>query len=182
MAERSMKILWMVLLIVAAYQDFRERQVSVMWMVCGAAAGMIGCCLMAGERYQDMLETGMDAERVGLLMNVVKIQMVRIGKAAGIGVTLLILAKLTGGAMGGGDGLFFLMSAFYWDWKELLVLFLETLAISSAWGMALLMKRQWNRAGTPSVRWKETIPFLTCCLLPGIIQVWNVLMQWKLAK
>ena len=44
MAERSMKILWMVLLIVAAYQDFRERQVSVMWMVCGAAAGMIGCC------------------------------------------------------------------------------------------------------------------------------------------
>ena len=56
MAERSMKILWMVLLIVAAYQDFRERQVSVMWMVCGAAAGMIGCCLMAGERYQGMLE------------------------------------------------------------------------------------------------------------------------------
>ena len=174
MAERSMKILWMVLLIVAAYQDFRERQVSVMWMVCGAAAGMIGCCLMAGERYQDMLETGIDAERVGLLMDVVKIQMVR--------VTLLILAKLTGGAMGGGDGLFFLMSAFYWDWKELLVLFLETLAISSAWGMVLLMKRQWNRAGTPSVRWKETIPFLTCCLVPGIIQVWNVLMQWELAK
>ena len=63
MAERSMKILWMVLLIVAAYQDFRERQVSVMWMVCGAAAGMIGCYLMAGERYQGMLETGIDAER-----------------------------------------------------------------------------------------------------------------------
>ena len=70
MAERSMKILWMVLLIVAAYQDFRERQVSVMWMVCGAAAGMIGCCLMAGERYQRMLETGIDAERVGLLMKI----------------------------------------------------------------------------------------------------------------
>ena len=134
MAERSMKILWMVLLIVAAYQDFRERQVSVMWMVCGAAAGMIGCCLMAGERYQGMLETGIDAERVSLLMNIVKIQIVRIGKAAGIGIALLILAKLTRGAMGGGDGLFFLMSAFYWDWKELLVLFLETLAISSAWG------------------------------------------------
>ena len=100
MAERSMKILWMVLLIVAAYQDFRERQVSVMWMVCGAAAGMIGCCLMAGERYQDMLETGIDAERVGLLMNIVKIQIVRIGKAAGIGIALLILAKLTRGAMG----------------------------------------------------------------------------------
>lgn len=177
MAERSMKILWMVLLIVAAYQDFRERQVNVMWMVCGAAAGMIGCCLMAGERYQDMLETGIDAERVSLLMNIVKIQIVRVGKAAGIGIALLILAKLTRGAMGGGDGLFFLMSAFYWDWKELLVLFLETLAISSAWGMALLMKRQWNRAGTPSVQWKETIPFLTCCLVPGILQVWNVLMQ-----
>ena len=117
MAERSMKILWMVLLVVAAYQDFRERQVSVMWMVCGAAAGMIGCCLMAGERYQDMLETGIDAERVSLLMNIVKIQIVRIGKAAGIGIALLILAKLTRGAMGGGDGLFFLMSAFYWDWK-----------------------------------------------------------------
>ena len=95
MAERSMKILWMVLLVVAAYQDFRERQVSVMWMVCGAAAGMIGCCLMAGERYQDMLETGIDAERVSLLMNIVKIQIVRIGKAAGIGIALLILAKLT---------------------------------------------------------------------------------------
>ena len=102
MAERSMKILWMVLLIVAAYQDFRERQVSVMWMVCGAAAGMIGCCLMAGERYQGMLETGIDAERVSLLMNIVKIQIVRIGKAAGIGIALLILAKLTRGAMGGG--------------------------------------------------------------------------------
>ena len=177
MAERSMKILWMVLLIVAAYQDFRERQVSVRWLACGAAAGMIGCCLMAGERYQGMLETGINVERVSLLMNIVKIQIVRIGKAAGIGIALLILAKLTRGAMGGGDGLFFLMSAFYWDWKELLVLFLETLAISSAWGIALLMKRQWNRAGTPSVRWKETIPFLTCCLIPGILQVWNVLMQ-----
>ena len=45
MAERSMKILWMVLLIVAAYQDFRERQVSVMWMVCGAAAGITDECV-----------------------------------------------------------------------------------------------------------------------------------------
>ena len=115
MAERSMKILWMVLLIVAAYQEFRERQVSVMWMVCGAAAGMIGCCLMAGERYQDMLETGIDAERVGLLMNIVKIQIVRVGKAAGIGIAPITLAKLTRGAMGGGDGLFFLMSAVFGD-------------------------------------------------------------------
>ena len=50
--------------------------------------------------------------------------------------------------MGGGDGLFFLMSAFYWDWKELLVLFLETLAISSAKGNGAAdeetMEQSWN--------------------------------------
>ena len=173
MTERIMKILWMVILIAAAYQDLRERQVSGMLLVCGAVAGMAGYCLMAEEMYRGMLETRIDAERVDLMVKAVRIPAARIGKAAGIGGTMLILAKLTQGAIGCGDGLFFLMSACYWDWKYLMALFLGALGVSSAWGMILLMKRQWSRGGIHAGKMMETIPFLTCCLVPGVCLVWN---------
>lgn len=173
MTERIMKILWMVILIAAAYQDLRERQVSVPLLVIGAGMGILGSCLMAGEMYRGMLEIRIDAERVDLLVKAVKIPAARIGKAAGIGGTMLILAKLTRGAIGCGDGLFFLMSACYWDWKYLMVLFLGALGVSSAWGMILLMKRQWSRGGIHAGKMVETIPFLTCCLVPGVYLVWN---------
>ena len=175
--ERIIKILWMVSLFVAAIQDFKERQVSVPLLLVGAGTGILGVCLMTGEEYRKWMETGINAERVNLLVKLVEMQVVRIGKAAGIGVMLLILAKLTRGAIGGGDGLFFLMSACYWDWKCLMILFLGALAVSSVWGMILLMKRQWSRDGIHAGKMMETIPFLTCCLVPGVCLVWKALRQ-----
>ena len=175
--DRIMKILWIVILFVAAIQDFRERQVSVPLLLVGAGMGILGVCLMTGEWYENWTETGIDAERVDLLVKLAEMQVVRVGKAAGIGVILLILAKLTRGAIGSGDGLFFLMSACYWDWKDLMVLFLGALAVSSVWGMILLMKRQWSRGGIHAGKTKETIPFLTCCLVPGVFLAWKALRQ-----
>ena len=171
--DRIMKILWIVILFVAAIQDFRERQVSVPLLLVGAGMGILGVCLMTGEGYENWMEIGIDAERVDLTVKFAKMQVLRIGKAAG--AILLILAKLTRGAIGGGDGLFFLMSAWYWDWKGLMILFLGALGVSSAWGMVLLMKWQWSRGGIRSGQSAETIPFLTCCLAPGVFLVWNAL-------
>ena len=168
-----MKILWMVVLIAAALQDFKERQVSVILVLFGAVAGGLGLFLMGENQFGGVTETWTDMEQADWMVKYLEMQAVRIGKAAGIGMILLILAKVTGGAMGYGDGLFFLMSACYWEWKYLLVLFLGALGVSSAWGMALLMKRQWSRGGNHVDQSKETIPFLTCCLVPGAFLVWN---------
>lgn len=173
--ERMMKILWMVVLIEAAFQDFRERRVSVPLLLVGAGMGILGACLMTGAQYGIWMESGIAAESVDLMVKFAKMQVLRIGKAAGIGAILLILAKLTRGAIGGGDGLFFLMSAWYWDWKDLMILFLGALGVSSAWGMVWLMKRQWSRGGGHAAKTMETIPFLTCCLAPGVFLVWNAL-------
>ena len=91
--DRIMKILWIVILFVAAIQDFRERQVSVPLLLVGAGMGILGVCLMTGEGYENWMEIGIDAERVDLTVKFAKMQVLRIGKAAGIGAILLILAK-----------------------------------------------------------------------------------------
>ena len=124
----------------AAWEDWRSREVSC-WI--------LGIWLIPG--LVCVLETGI-AEHL---------------RAAMIGAMMLLLSRTSGGSLGKGDGLFFLMTACYLDFGETLLLFLMSLGISSVWGMAIFLRRQWGGR-----RCAESVPFLACAWPPG---VWLIL-------
>lgn len=84
--------------------------------------------------------------------------------AAAVGAAMLLLSRATRGALGEGDGLFFLMSACYLDFGETVVLFLAGLGISCVWSMGILLRSRWRMSRCAG----ESVPFLTCVWLPGV--------------
>lgn len=88
MLESINKILFGIFLLAAAWEDGRERAVSV-WLF--KAAGAAGVVLV-------LLQGNMGAERLLSCM---------------VGVGILLLSRLTGEAIGTGDGCFFVVSGLY---------------------------------------------------------------------
>ncbi len=82
--------------------------------------------------------------------------------AAGVGLVMLLLSKATEGALGEGDGLFFLLSACYLGFLETAALFLASLGVSCIWGISLLLRERWKGGAM------ETVPFLACAWFPGV--------------
>ena len=81
-------IIFMTFLTVAAWQDLRNKSISVwLYLGYGAVAGAIR--LTGGEPVLQALSGGL------------------------VGVVLLAAGRLTAGAIGSGDGLFFVVSGLY---------------------------------------------------------------------
>lgn len=133
-----MKRLWLVMLTVAAWEDLRERQVSMMLLMCFFIPGMWNMCIADGKVHWWAMLTGLG---------------------------MLLLSKVTDGSLGKGDGCFFLVSACYLNFKEINLLFLGSLGISCVWAMVLLVKRYWTK---DMGKVKDTIPFLTCAWPVGV--------------
>ena len=129
-----MKGLWLVMLTVAAWEDLRERQVSMMLLMCFFIPGMRNMCIADGKVHWWAMLTGLG---------------------------MLLLSKVTDGSLGKGDGCFFLVRACYLNFKEISLLFLGSLGISCVWAMVLLGKRYWTK---DMGKVKDTIPFLTCAV------------------
>lgn len=132
-----MKWFWLLCLMLAAWEDLRSRELpyKILWL--------------------------------GLIPGIVTMWTTDIREhlcAAAVGTVLLIISKMTRGAIGEGDGLFFLLTACYLGFLETATLFLAGLGISCVWSMVILIK--WRFAGSDSTM--DTVPFLTCALLPGI--------------
>ncbi len=84
--------------------------------------------------------------------------------AASVGTGMLLVSRVTGGALGAGDGLFFLLSACYLDLQETVLLFLMALGISCLWSMTAVLRSFATAAAGKTM----TIPFLACAWLPGL--------------
>lgn len=134
-----MKWIWWTALSIAAAQDWKYRWISL---------EVLGVCLIPG--CLNLITCGSD----------IKSHMA----AAIIGSSLLLLSKITRGAIGEGDGLFFLLTACYLDFEETAILFLSALAISCLWS-SVLMLRGW-RTGRNTLG--DSVPFLTCAWFPGL--------------
>ena len=91
--------LFSVILLFAAWQDWRWRSLSMRFLL---AAGVIGIGLSA-------------------VLNRTLLQVV---SSASVGGLLLLLSKWTEGGIGEGDGWFFVVSGCYIDWQDNLCLFL----------------------------------------------------------
>ena len=137
-----MRVIWFFGLTAAACEDLRFRQVSFVTLLLLAVPGI-------GHLWY-VWNQGLEA--VGLH-----------AAAATLAVMMLLLSKITEGAIGEGDGLFFLVSACYLDIWDLGILFLGSLGISCGWGMVLLLRRNM----------KQTIPFLTCAWPIGLWGLWR---------
>ncbi len=81
-----------------------------------------------------------------------------------MGLILLLVSKITKGAIGAGDGWFFTASAWYLNAEEAWILLLGGLAVSWCWGAGLILYRAWKRENGGNM----TLPFLACMWPAGI--------------
>ena len=152
--ENRAEVLWLVLLTAAAIQDFRTRHIHTLLLGMGLLLRFF--ILVWGNGTDSVMQTGyLD------LLSLLTVW----AKAAAVGAAMLMTGRVSRGGIGDGDGMFFLMSALFWDWESLLFLFLWALGISSVWGMVLFMQKRWSE-DCKAVQ--KTIPFLTCCFFPGV--------------
>lgn len=77
-----------------------------------------------------------------------------------IGVVLLIISKCSGGALGEGDGIFFVITGIYLGFWRNMLLFFSALFFSSFFGLVFLL---WGRMAGKDYR-KKKLPFLVFTL------------------
>ena len=126
-----MQWFWFLCLTVAAVSDIRERVVSNRLLVICGIVGMI-----CGWK------SGLPGHLTGVLA----------------GMIILAIGRVTGGAIGSGDGWFIIASAGYLDREEMWLLLLYSFAISWIWSMGLVLYGAWTGRG----RFRSTLPFLAC--------------------
>ena len=84
--------------------------------------------------------------------------------AASVGAAMILMSYATRGALGMGDGLFFLLSACFLSFQEELLLFFLGLGLSSVWSMGIVLCAFFAGRDTRS----RTIPFLACVWPAGV--------------
>lgn len=142
-----MKWFWLLGLTLAAWEDLRSREFPywIFWIWLVPGIG--------------------NAASDGLLGHL---------EAASVGAGLLLVSRATRGALGAGDGLFFLLSACYLDLRETGLLLIMGLGISGIWSMAVILRNcMAQNRDRHSDRRGGTIPFLACIWLPGLWLVWR---------
>ena len=102
-----MKLVFAAFLCVCAWEDFREKKISVLflWVAASVAAAWTAGYYMILLDWADMHEA-----HLWLAMR---------GAALIPGILLLVLSKITKGAVGQGDGFFFLVSGMYLGFWEM---------------------------------------------------------------
>jgi leader peptidase (prepilin peptidase)/N-methyltransferase len=141
--EYFVKGSWLLCLTVAALEDLKTRQVSLILLLVGSIPGIWALCIWGFHLSAHLW-------------------------AASVGVFMLLLSRITKGALGEGDGYFFLFSALYWNTEQVCLLFLGSLGIGCIWGMGLFMYERWNGKFN---RDTASIPFLTCVWPVGVWMV-----------
>ena len=138
-----MRWFWLLCLTIAAISDIKERTVSYgILAVCGICGVIYGCKNGGWDRF------------LGIL----------------IGGGILAVSKATRGAVGTGDGWFFVASAGYLEMKEMWWLLLGGLAVSWFWGAGLILFRAWRGENAGG----DTLPFFACIWPAG---VWILLQK-----
>lgn len=129
---------WLLYLTAVAFEDLKTRRISFWLLLAGMIPGFWNLC---------------NSNIASHLWAVL------------IGISMLILSGITGGALGEGDGWFFLLCALYWDAREVGILLLGSLVIGGGWGMALFMYGRWSGSRKMA---NATIPLLTCVWPVGV--------------
>ena len=146
-------------LFVVSWQDLRRKRIRVLWLY---GFGMVGIGFTLIRGVQAVLAYGWDWKQHG-----VRLLKWMIGMMPGL--ILLWMERQTGGAVGLGDGWFFLIAGCYlggWQTLELLMgaVFVSSL-LGCIWMAAALLGGKGN--GLWERMRKKKLPFLPC-----VIPVW----------
>lgn len=136
-----MRWFWLLCLTAGAVSDMRERKISCRLLAVCGSVGLI--CAVTGNVQEHI---------PGIML----------------GAGLLALSRLTGGAIGEGDGWFFLVSACYLTRGESWILLAGGLGVSWIWSMGLILYKAWKGETARN----ERLPLLACMWPAG---VWIVL-------
>lgn len=136
-----------VFMVTVAWLDFKTRQISV-WIYAA-----FGCLLLAGQVWLGQILYGGMLDRFFSM---------------GIGMAMLGVSKVTGGAVGEGDGWFFIISGIVLNFWSNMALFCYGLLFCSLFCMGLLV---WGALLGTNVK-KIAVPFLPFILPAGLVVMW----------
>lgn len=132
-----MRWFWILCLTMAAVSDIKERMVSCrVLFVCGIFGIIYG------------ISTGVSSHIQGL----------------SVGLAIVFMSKVTRGAIGLGDGWFFIASAWYLNTKEMWTLLLISLSVGWIWSIGLILRGIRYGRNTNN----STVPFLACMWPAGM--------------
>lgn len=101
-------------------------------------------------------------------------KLVGVAGSMAVGAVILLVSHLVKGAVGEGDGWFFLVTGLYTSWELNLGLLFTGLMLCCVYGMVLII---WGRIKGVPVR-KQKIPFLPFVWLAGMMllagQIWEI--------
>ena len=136
--ELFVKAGWLLCLTAVALADLKTRQVSFGVLFAGMVPGLWNLCNTDIESHIWSIS---------------------------IGIFMLVLSRITEGALGEGDGWFFLLCALYWEILDVWILLLGGLGIGCIGGAGLFLYKSW----TGSIKKvNATIPLLTCIWPVGV--------------
>lgn len=152
-----MKVVWFGFLCLMAGWDLCRRKIPVVALVMCGAVGGLGTMTQAVMEWNGYADAA--AKAGGIMISMA------------VGGALLLLGKMTEGALGSGDGYFFLVSGFYLSWEQSLGLLCYGLLLSSFWGLGVLA---WGNCKKVPAR-KMRMPFLPFVWLAAVL--WRGVMQ-----
>ena len=148
-----MKLVFAAFLCACAWEDFKEKKIPVLFLW---AAASVAAAWMAGY-YMILLDwTDMSEAYLWLAMR---------GAALIPGMLLLAVSVITKGAVGRGDGFFFLVSGMYLGFWDNVALLLCGLLLCSLWGMGLIIWRMFEKKKIRNIR----LPFLPFLVPAAVI-------------
>lgn len=145
--DEMRELVFTVYLGLAAWQDQKKRIIPVKLLIWFGALGILLDLAIVLELVSARAEVTLGSAALGMLP----------------GLFCLLLSKGTCGALGAGDGCFFLCAAFYLPWKQVWILLLGGLLCCSVGSLYVLGK---GIVRGRTVR-GESLPFL-----PFLLPVW----------
>lgn len=146
--NQVLQITQLTFLLTAVWQDLSRRSIAVwVYAVYGAAALLL-----------KMLIVGSDVSL-----------WVEMGKSMAVGMGICMISRLTRGAVGEGDGWFFVVTGIYLGLWDNITLLLYGLLFCSLFSLGIIV---WGVIMNVNVS-KKRLPFLPFLLAPGI---WMVML------
>lgn len=143
--------MWIFLLLyaLAAWQDVKNRELDAR-LLTGFA--LLGFVRMVGLHLMGRAETTLPMQLAAFL----------------VGTTMVLLSRVTGGALGVGDGLFLLVAAFYLCARELILMVLVGILVCGVLGGVVLIRGFWQGKDCRKLR----LPLIPCMLPSVLFFVW----------
>lgn len=162
--EGGIRLSFFLYLITAAWQDGRRRSVSG-WMLLFFFSHFLASQVCQWVFPVDMERFPARFWYHGMMG---KTQLWLLWAGSLIGAALLLISRLTEGALGEGDGLFFLIAGIYLGFWKNLILLCSALVLCSFTGLLVMV---WGQFHGKDYR-KKQLPFLVFTLPAGIFLAW----------